>query len=166
MKKLVLAALILVAVVVSTYAQQASTPIFRAGTTLVEFTIVATDANGRPVTDLAPNDITVLQNGKPQPVAFFRFEGAALEPGALEAKHDPIAPGIFTNRAEYYPGPSRNVMAIVVDTLNTIPEDQAAVKAQVMQYLRALAPNTRVAIYSLGSKASRACRTTRFRTPT
>ncbi len=57
-------------------------------------------------------------------------------------------------------------MAIVVDTLNTIPEDQAAVKAQVMQYLRALAPNTRVAIYSLGSKASRACRTTRSRTPT
>ena len=41
--------------------------------------------------------------------------------------------------------------AIVIDTLNTLPEDQVAVKAQVMQYLRALAPNTRVAVYMLGS---------------
>jgi VWFA-related protein len=35
--------------------------------------------------------------------------------------------------------------------LNTLPEDQVAVKAQVMQFLRALAPNTRVAIYALGA---------------
>ena len=64
---------------------------------------------------------------------------------------EPIAPGLFTNRAEYSPGPARNVTAIVIDSLNTLPEDQVAVKAQVMQYLRALAPNTRVAVYALGS---------------
>lgn len=151
MKKIALAALLSGAVAVSTFAQQSSTPIFRAGTTLVEFTIVATDERGRPVTDLKQSDITVLQNGKPQPVAFFRFEGAAFGPDAVEAKHEPIAPGIFTNRPEYFPGPARNVTAIVVDTLNTIPEDQVAVKSQVMHYLRALAPNTRVAVYALGS---------------
>ena len=59
--------------------------------------------------------------------------------------------GLFTNRPEYSPGQARNVTAIVIDTLNTLPEDQMAVKAQVMQYLRALAPNTRVAVYALGS---------------
>ena len=126
-------------------------PIFRAGTTLVEFTIVATDQRGQPVTDLNQNEIAILQNGKPQPVAFFRFEGAAFGPDAVEPVRESIAPGIFTNRPEYSPGPARNVTAIVIDSLNTLPEDQVAVKAQVMQYLRALAPNTRVAVYALGS---------------
>ncbi|RPI55655.1 MAG: VWA domain-containing protein, partial [Acidobacteria bacterium] len=151
MKKTAIAALVLGAAVVHTYARQESTPIFRAGTTLVEFTIVATDNSGRPVTDLTQSEIAVLQNGKPQPVAFFRFEGSAFGPDAAEPRREPIAPGIFTNRSEYSPGPARNVTAIVIDTLNTLPEDQVAVKAQVMQYLRALAPNTRVAVYGLGA---------------
>jgi VWFA-related protein len=130
-----------------------TTPIFRAGTTLVEFTIVATDQKGQPVTDLTQSEITIVQNGKPQPVAFFRFEGSAFGPDAAEPKRErePIAPGIFTNRPEYSPGPARNVTAIVIDTLNTLPEDQVAMKAQVMHYLRALAPNTRVAVYALGA---------------
>ena len=128
-----------------------SAPIFRAGTTLVEFSIVATDERGQPVTDLKPSEISIVQNGKTQQVAFFRFEGAAFTSEASEPKREPIAPGIFTNRIEYSPGPARNVTAIVIDTLNTLPEDQVAVKAQVMQYLRALAPNTRVAVYMLGS---------------
>ncbi|MEO5739945.1 MAG: VWA domain-containing protein, partial [Vicinamibacterales bacterium] len=132
-------------------AARQTSPIFRAGTTLVEFTIVATDQRGQPVTDLKQDEIAIVQNGKPQPVAFFRFEGSAFAPDATEPAREPIAPGIFTNRVEYAPGPARNVTAIVVDTLNTLPEDQIAVKAQVMQYLRALAPNTRVAIYALGS---------------
>jgi VWFA-related protein len=131
-------------------AQQDAVPIFRTGTTLVEFTIVATDQQGNPVSDLSQDEITVLQNGKPQPVAFFRFEGSAVAPDAVETRQ-PIAPGIFTNRSEYIPGPARNVTAIVLDSLNTLPEDQIAVRAQVMQYLRALAPDTRVAVYALGS---------------
>ncbi len=152
MKKVGFAALAVAgAAVGQLYAQQEGTPIFRAGTTLVEFTIVATDGKGQPVTDLKQEEISILQNGKPQPVAFFRFEGSAFAPGAVEPTHEPIAPGIFTNRTEYFPGPARNVTAIVIDSLNTLPEDQVAVKAQVMHYLHALAPNTRVAVYSLGS---------------
>ena len=102
MRNIAAAAAVVTAAAV-TLAAQDSTPIFRAGTTLVEFTIVATD--------LTQHDITIVQNGKPQPVAFFRFEGSAFGPGAAEAKHEPIAPGIFTNRSEYFPGPARNVTA-------------------------------------------------------
>jgi VWFA-related protein len=145
------AALLASVAVITLAAGQGSTPIFRAGTTLVEFSIVATDDQGQPVTDLKEHEITIVQNGKPQPVAFFRFEGSAFAPDAAEPKRESIAPGLFTNRVEYSPGPARNVTAIVIDTLNTLPEDQVAVKAQVMQYLRALAPNTRVAVYMLGA---------------
>ena len=151
MKKSVAAAFLVSAAAVTFAAQQESAPIFRTGTTLVEFTIVATDERGQAVTDLEQKDITILQSGKPQPVAFFRFEGSAFAPGAVEPVRHSMATGMFTNRSEYSPGPARNVTAIVIDSLNTLPEDQVAVKAQVMQYLRALAPNTRVAVYALGS---------------
>jgi VWFA-related protein len=151
MRTFAAAALMSCAAVAIYAAQRESSPIFRAGTTLVEFTIVATDQRGQPVTDLKADEVAIVQNGKPQPAAFFRFEGGAFVPGAVEPKPEPIAPGIFTNRSEYAPGPARNVTAIIIDTLNTVPEDQVAVKAQVMQYLRALAPNTRIAIYVLGS---------------
>ena len=152
MRKFVAAVAAFAAAVVPFAAQQEPTPIFRAGTTLVEFTVVATDDKGNPVTDLKRDDITVLQGGKPREVAFFRFEGAAFAPGAAEPKREQIAPGLFTNRTEYFPGPARNVTAIVIDSLNTLPEDQRAVKAQVMRYLRALAPNTRVAVYAMGQR--------------
>jgi VWFA-related protein len=159
MSKTAAAAVLLSAAAITVAAQLAfaqgsgasQAPVFRAGTTLVEFTIVATDQRGEPVTDLTDSDITIVQNGKPQAVAFFRFEGSAFGPDAVEPTREAIAPGLFTNRPEYSPGPARNVSAIVIDTLNTLPEDQVAVKAQVMQYLRALAPNTRVAVYALGS---------------
>jgi VWFA-related protein len=130
------------------HAQQ---PTFRAGTTLIELTLVATDQKGDPVTDLKQDEITIVQNGKPRPVEFFRFEGSTFT-GAGEVAHEPLPPGLFTNRPEYNPGPARNVTAIVIDSLNTLPEDQVAVRAQVMQYLRALAPNTRVAVYAMGGR--------------
>ena len=150
MRKIAAAAACLCTAAAVTLAAQDSDADFRAGTTLVEFTIVATDRDGQPVTDLTQNDVTIVQNGKPQPVAFFRFEGRAFGPGAVERTR--------ADRTRHFHQPARvlsrsgaNVTAIVIDTLNTLPEDQVAVKAQVMQYLRALAPNTRVAIYALGS---------------
>jgi VWFA-related protein len=149
-----LAALLIAAAVVHARAQQPAAPVFRTGTTLVEFTIVATDQQGRPVTDLKQDEIEVIDRGKPRQVDFFRFEGAPFAPGAkpVEERRESVAPGIFTNRPEHSPGPARNVTAIVIDTLNTLSEDQVAVRASVMRYLRALAPNTRVAIYSTGER--------------
>lgn len=57
---------------------------FRAGTTLVEFTIVALDDKGNPVTDLTREDLVVTEQGQPREVVFFRFEGAP-EPRASRA---------------------------------------------------------------------------------
>ena len=147
-------AALIAAAVVLVRAQETAAPLFRTGTTLVEFTIVATDENGKPVTDLKQDEIEVIDRGKPRPVDFFRFEGAPFAPAAkpVEESREPVAPGIFTNRAEYSPGPPRNVTVLVIDTLNTLAEDQMAVRAGVMRYLRALAPNTRVAIYATGER--------------
>lgn len=128
--------------------RQQDQPTFRTSTTLVEFTAVAQDAAGHPVTDLRQDEITVTENGKLRDVVFFRFEG--LPEVSPPIRPAPLAPGIFSNRPEYAPGPPRNITAIVIDALNTQPADQLMVRAQVMGYLNTIAPDTRVAIYRAG----------------
>ncbi len=126
-------------------------PTFRAGTTLIEFTFVAFDENGNPVTDLGREDLVVTEQGQPRDVVFFRFEGAP-EPRTRE----PLPPGRFTNRFETAPNAAKHVTAIVVDGMNTAPVGetqgmtQASIRAQILRYLDTIPPNTHVALYRLG----------------
>jgi VWFA-related protein len=140
------------ALAVSLLAAQQPATVFRAGTKLVEVTVTVLDKKGNAVTGLDQNDFTVLDEGKPRPVAFFRFDGAPPPPAETSA--GPALPaGVFTNR----PGLSgveapRNITALVLDSLNTAPQEGVLARAQMMRYLRALAPQTRVAIYVMGTQ--------------
>ena len=122
-------------------------PTFRAGTTLVEFTFVATDGKGNPVTDLKKEEILVAENGLPRELAFFRFEGLDNP-----VRPQPLPFGEFTNRAEFTPGPARNVTAIVLDAINVSGNGQASVREDLMRYLDALPPGTRSALFRMGSQ--------------
>ncbi len=130
-------------------AQGPAQPNFRASTTLVEFTVVVEDRDGNPVTDLKPEELSVTEAGRPRAVAFFRFEGAR-ETAAPAAP--PLPRGIFSNRPEYTSAAPRNITAIVIDALNTSPQDQLTVRAQVMRYLSTISPDTRVALYRAGER--------------
>lgn len=131
----------------------AQTPTFRAGTTLIELTFVAFDAQGNPVTDLTKDDIVVLEQGQPRAIEFFRFDGAPPEraTGALPPNH-------FSNRLETGPNPARHVTAILVDAMNmptvakTMLFTQATVRNQILAYLDGLPPYTRVGVFQLGRK--------------
>ena len=127
-----------------------SDPTFRAGTTLIEFTVVVTDADGKHVTDLRREDVSIVEGGRPRDVAFFQYEGAP--PAAIRVRHEPLPPGIFTNRPEYAPGPPRNIMAILIDSLNTRAEDQVKVLAHILSFVSAVPSDTRVAIYRTGER--------------
>jgi VWFA-related protein len=126
---------------------QQKAPVFRATTQLVEFTFIALDKQGKAVTDLRQEEVLIYENGKLREPAFFRFEG---EPTPTR-QPEPLPAGIFSNRIEYAPGPPRNISAIVLDTLNTLPADMMRVRAQVTRYLRRLAPQTRIAVFLLGT---------------
>jgi len=139
-------AFLLAAVALGGGQQQA--PVFRVGTRLVEVTVTVLDRKGNAVTGLAPPDFTVLDGGKPRPVTFFRFEGVPYSP----AETPRPAPGVFTNRVEAFGGPPRNVTALVLDALNTPPHDSTVARAQMMRYLKALTPETRVAIFHMGQQ--------------
>ncbi|HET9468097.1 MAG TPA: VWA domain-containing protein [Vicinamibacterales bacterium] len=120
-------------------------PTFRTGTTLVEFTVVALDSKGNPVTDLTSADLTLTDRGLPREIAFFRFDGG---PPAVEATlPPPLTPGFVTNRPEYQPAPQRNVTAVVLDMINTAPPDQNGARAQLLRHLNALPANTPVGLF-------------------
>ena len=125
--------------------EQNQAPRFRSGTTLVEFTVVALDGDGKPVIDLVKEEVVVTEQGQVRELAFFRFDG----PGE-KREPEPLGPGLFTNRPEYVAGPPRNVTAIVLDAIHTLPSDQAVVRAQLLRYLNTIEPDTRIAIYRMG----------------
>ena len=135
-------------------ARAQDTPAFRAGTTLIDFTIVVRDASGNPVTDLTKEDIVVTENGAPREVAFFRFDGAPPQ-----LSRTSLPPGRFTNRLEAASNGARHITAILVDGMNTpaakvtLQFTQTTIRDQILAYLDALPPNTRVGLFRLGRRS-------------
>lgn len=125
-------------------AQQPTAPTFRTGTTLVEFTIVALDDDGNPVTDLKPEDVVLRERGRPRDIAFFRFDGVPT--AAAETPHRPPA-GFTTNRPASIVDPRPNVTAIVLDLINTASANQMSVREQALRHLQRLPANTYAALF-------------------
>ena len=72
MRRLVGASVLVVAALDASVLAQTTpdAPSFRAGTTLVEFTVVVTDGEGKHVTDLKQEDVSIVEAGRPREVAF------------------------------------------------------------------------------------------------
>lgn len=126
-------------------------PLFRTGTTLVEFTLVAVDSEGRPVTDLQADEIVVEEDGRPRELVFFQYEGRSATVTPPTVLPTPGAPVLFSNRIDMTPGPDRNVVAVLLDALNTPAGDQIDAREAVLAYLRSAARGTRIALYRLAS---------------
>lgn len=127
---------------------QENLPVFRAGTKLVEVTVTVRDKKGEAVPGLAMSDFAVEDGGKKRELAFFRYDGEGRTPHAGPGP----APGVFTNRLGTAGGPPRNITALVLDSLNTPGEGGMMARAQAMRYLKALAPETRLAIFHMGEQ--------------
>ncbi len=134
---------------------QNQTPSFHVASRLVDVTVVALDKNGNPVTNLTKDDFALFDNGKPRLLSLCRYEGGTpsnAPQAAVEPKPAPLPQFVFTNRVEAGIEEDRNITAVVIDAANTDLRDQMFVKAHTARLLRALAPQTRVAIYLLGSE--------------
>jgi VWFA-related protein len=111
---------------------------------IVEVSVVAEDKQGRPVTDLTAEELTLTDGGRPERIVSF-----ARQPGLPSAAPVP-PPGTFTNRLDRLAGGAPSVTAILFDGLNTPMARQSYAREQVLAFLKQVEPGNAVALYTLG----------------
>jgi VWFA-related protein len=114
---------------------------------LVLVDVVVTNDKGDPIPGLQKKDFEVLEDGKPQTIANFEEHHAAA---VTQIQLPPLPPHVYTNFPLIQSADSVNV--ILLDALNTPTRDQVYVRAQMLKYLKTIAPGTRVAIFTLASQ--------------
>ena len=77
---------------------------------LVQFTVVALDAKGKPITDLREDELSLTEDGHFRQIAAFRFEGGS------EPYLPPCSSGFFTNGSSCRGGLPRNIVATAPDS--------------------------------------------------
>jgi hypothetical protein len=95
----------------------------RVKTRMVLLDVVATDKNGKPIADLHPTDVELLEDGRPQNIKLF---ASASNDTAGSGKRPPpkLPPNVYSNGPEYrqVAGP---LVLLLLDGLNTASDDQA-----------------------------------------
>jgi VWFA-related protein len=127
---------------------QSGVATLRAGTQLVIVDVVVTDKNQKPVHGLKASDFIITEENVPQVVKHFEEHTALTPADATKFPTLPkFPPGVFTN---YTPAPVNGaVNLLLLDALNTPVRDQAYVRQQLLAYLNATPPGTRIAIFGL-----------------
>ncbi len=128
--------------------------VIRSTVRLVQVSVVVEDKKGNPVTNLKPEGFTLLDNGKPQKIAFFNGPATTQAPDQPARKPVRLLPAnAFTNRYDLkgqdLPGA---VTVVLFDALNTAPQDQSFVRKQVIHFLQSLQPQDHVAVYGLANQ--------------
>lgn len=139
------------------------TPQIRVATRLVEVGMIVRDKNG-PVADLTKDDFVVFDRGKPQKISIFSADAAA---SAKEPPQQLLPQNTFSDLPQYGATAPRSVTVVLLDNLNTLygstpeskyeatpywMEDLALRNAKVhlIEFIKQLQPQDRVAIYGLG----------------
>ena len=120
----------------------------KAAAQLVVVDVVVTGGGQKLVHGLKASDFALTENGVPQVIKNFEEHTALTTADATKFGPMPVMPpGIFTN---YTPAPANGaVNLILLDALNTPMQDQAYVRQQLLAYLKATPPGTRIAIFGL-----------------
>lgn len=129
--------------------------VFRSSTRLVVVDVIATSSKGKAVTDLHPEDFTVVEDGKTQPVQSFSLlqpdttSLPATSQAAVDNRRASLPSGVVSNVPQYKPTSSWNI--VLLDALNSPVIDQAAMRDRLIAILDRL-PDQPVAIYVLADK--------------
>ncbi len=132
----------------STDSNAAPAATFHAETHQVLLDVVIVDHAGHFVPGLKPADFTILEDGKPQKLAGFAVHQASVAPSSPAANFK-LPPNQYTNYQ--VADPQRPITVVLMDVLNTQVQDQAYTRKQMIEFLKALPPGQRVALFALGT---------------
>ena len=121
-------------------------PSIKVESRIVVVDVVVTDKQGQSVPGLREDDFHLSEDGGPQVVTSFEEHKGAVP---NEIKLPPMPPNVFTNFPTARGADSVNVL--LLDLLNTQPQNQAFVRQQVIKYLGEVPPGTRLAVFALSS---------------
>jgi VWFA-related protein len=124
--------------------------VLRTTTRLVQVNVIVTK-KGAAVPGLKKEDFQVFDNGKRQEIRQFSEETRAILPTAAA----PLPQGTFTNQLEQRSGTPAAVTAILLDGVNTRFSDQTYARKQVVEFLKQIQPEDRIAIYTLDTRGLR-----------
>jgi VWFA-related protein len=139
------------------------TPQIRVATRLVEVGVIVRDKNG-PVANLTKGDFVVFDRSKPQKISIFSADAAA---STQQPPQQPLPQNTFSDLPQYGATAPRSVTVVLLDNLNTLygsapqwryektpywAEDLALrnAKSHLIEFIKQLQPQDRVAIYGLG----------------
>jgi VWFA-related protein len=118
----------------------------KAQSRIVVVDVIVTDKQGQSVLGLHKDDFQISEDGRPQILTSFgEHKGAAPN----EMKLPPMPSNVFTNFPTAQGADSVNVL--LLDLLNTQPQNQAFARQQVIKYLGEVPPGTRLAVFALSS---------------
>ena len=120
-------------------------PVFRSGVDLVRFDVRVTDASGRPVTDLRPDEIEIVEHGRPLPLLLFQH---MEEPSAryAEAARRSISAEVTSNRG----APRGHLYILVFDQAHIAPGNEQIARRAAETFIRTrVQPSDRIAVVGL-----------------
>ena len=126
-----------------------SLPTLKVSTRLVIVDVVASDGKGHPVTDLKPEDFTIMEEGSSQQIKIFNFQQPAASDQAPLATAK-LPPNMVTNVPTYKP--NRTMSVLLLDGLNTDNNSQKYARQEMLKYLSKLPAGQPVAVFLLGNR--------------
>ena len=122
--------------------------VVRITTNLVQVDAVVTDKNGKPVTDLRPEEVEILENGKAQKITSFSYVSLdSGEPAPSSAPARSPVPSTSVPPVKLRPEQVRRTMALLVDDLGLSLESVHFVRAALKKFVdQNLQPDDLVAI--------------------
>jgi VWFA-related protein len=138
----ILAAAFAVFFVCVSLAAQSAQPVFHSGVDVVRFDVRVADSAGRPITDLRPEEMQIVENGQPLPILLFQH--ISEPPGRYtDAALRSVSAEVSSNRES----PRGHLYLIVFDQAHITPGNEQLARRAAETFIRErVRPSDRVAV--------------------
>jgi len=122
-------------------------------TRLVDLSLVAIDKHDKPITDLKPEEIEIYDNGRRQQLRNFQHPGQATPASATDEPSTDTFTNTIPTAVQAQSAP--DLLILLIDESHLAFLDLNRARTEVLRFLKAAPPDSRIALYSIGEHGSR-----------